>query len=208
MTRIVLVRHGQTEWNRRERFRGRADVPLNEAGLEQAEATGRRVAEEFQLEAVYASPLTRAMRTAEALGRPFGLPAVAHAPLVDIHYGQWEGLSPEEVRSRWPDLASAWYESPEEARIPGGEDLHQVRVRAMGAVSDLAARHRGQTIALVSHTVVNRLILLGVLGLGNHRFWRLRQDTCAVNLFEAEGSDYTLVRLNDTCHLRRSDTGG
>jgi probable phosphoglycerate mutase len=69
-------------------------------------------------------------------------------------------------------------------------------------VKELAAKYEAQTIVLVGHTVINRAILLGVLGLGNERFWRLRQDTCAINVFEAEGGDYTLVSLNDTCHLR------
>jgi probable phosphoglycerate mutase len=202
MTRFVLVRHGETEWNRVERFRGRRDVPLNETGLAQAAATARRVAEEFSLAAVYASPLSRAATTAQALAGPLGLPVAALDALADIDYGEWEGLSPEEARHRWPELVAAWYATPESVSIPGGEDLHRVRVRAMGAVAELAARHPGQTVALVSHTVVNRLVLLGVLGLGNSRFWRLRQDTCAINVFEAEGGDYTLVRLNDTCHLR------
>jgi probable phosphoglycerate mutase len=72
----------------------------------------------------------------------------------------------------------------------------------MEAVRELAARHLGKTIVLVGHTVVNRAILLGVLGLRNHRFWRLRQDTCAINVLEVDGDNYTLVSMNDTCHLK------
>ncbi len=202
MTRIILVRHGQTEWNRVERFRGRADVPLNDAGLAQAEATGRRVAAEWQVSAIYASPLSRAMRTAEAIAAHYGLPVQAHPGLADIDYGQWQGLTPEEARARWPEEVDAWYHAPERAQIPGGETLAGLRERAMATVRDLAARHAGETIVAVGHTVINRVILLGVLGLGNDRFWHLRQDTCAINVFEAEGGDYTLVSLNDTCHLR------
>ena len=204
MTRIILVRHGETEWNRVERFRGRADVPLNEAGLAQAEATGRRVAAEWQPAAIYSSPLSRAVRTAEAIARHFGLPVQVHPGLVDIHYGQWQGLSPDEVKARWPETLRAWYEAPHTARIPDGETLDQVRSRGLAAVNELASRHDGQTLVLVGHTVMNRAILLGVLGLGNDRFWRLRQDTCALNVFDAEGGDFTLVSLNDTCHLRAS----
>jgi probable phosphoglycerate mutase len=87
-------------------------------------------------------------------------------------------------------------------RIPGGETLDDLRTRGMAAVKELAARHAGQTIVLVGHTVINRIILLGVLGLGNERFWHLRQDTCAINVFEADDGEFTLVSLNDTCHLR------
>lgn len=202
MTRIVLVRHGQTEWNRVERFRGLFDVPLNKAGLAQAEATGRRVASEFQPAAVYSSFLSRAARTAEAIAGHFRLPVRFHQGLADIDYGQWQGLAPEEARERWPAEVEAWYGAPQEAKIPGGETVAEVRARALAAVAEVAARHPGETVVLVSHTAVNRLILLGILGLGNERFWRLRQDTCALNVFEAEDGDYTLLRLNDTCHLR------
>jgi phosphoserine phosphatase len=201
MTRIILARHGQTEWNRVERFRGRADVPLNETGLAQAEATGRRVAAEWIPSSVYSSPLSRAVKTAEAIARHFDLPVQVHLDLTDINYGEWQGLTPEEARQRWPVEIDAWYNRPHQARIPSGETLSDLRARAMQTVDELAARHAGETIVLVGHTVINRLILLGVLGLGNERFWRLKQDTCAINVFEAEESDFTLVSLNDTCHL-------
>jgi probable phosphoglycerate mutase len=203
MTRFILVRHGQTEWNRVERFRGRADVPLNDTGLSQAEATGRRVAAEWQPVAIYTSPLSRSVKTAEAIARHYALQVQPHPGLADIDYGDWQGLTPEEARQRWPEEIDAWYNRPHLARIPRGETLDELRLRAMGAVNGLAGQHPDETIVLVGHTVINRIILLGVLGLGNDRFWRLRQDTCAINVFELEGSEFTLVSLNDTCHLLR-----
>lgn len=202
MTRFILVRHGETEWNRIERFRGRADVPLNETGLSQAEATGRRVAAEWKPSAIYSSPLSRAIKTAEAIARQTHSPVQIHPDLVDIDYGEWQGLTPEEARQRYPAEISAWYHQPELAPIPGGETLADLCARAMRAVNDLAARLPDETIVLVSHTVINRIILLGVLGLGNDRFWKISQDTCAINVFEAQEGDFVLVSLNDTCHLR------
>lgn len=202
MAQIILVRHGQTEWNRVERFRGRVDVPLNQTGLAQAEMTGRRIADEWQPAAIYAGPLSRTMRTAEAIGGCCQLAVTLEQRLIDIDYGEWQGLSPDDVRERWPEALSAWYNAPHLARIPGGETLENLRLRTISAVHELAARHHDQTIVLVSHTVVNRIILLGVLGLGNERFWRLRQDTCAINVFEVEDRTFTLVTMNDTCHLR------
>jgi broad specificity phosphatase PhoE len=202
MTTIVLVRHGQTEWNRVERFRGRADVPLNETGRAQAGATARRIASEWQPVAVYSSPLSRAVRTAEAIAGRLSLPVQTHWGLADIDYGQWQGLTPDEARAQWPAEVNAWYHTPHTASIPGGETLDRVRVRAMETVTGLAAHHSSETIVLVGHTVVNRAILLGVLGLRSNRFWYLRQDTCALNVFETEGDDFTLVTMNDTCHLR------
>ena len=202
-TVIILVRHGQTEWNRVERFRGCADVPLNEAGLAQAEAVAQRMAAEWQLAAVHSSPLSRAVQTGEAIARPFGLPVIPCPGLIDIDYGQWQGLTPEEARARWPETVQAWYSTPHLERIPGGETLAELRVRGMAAVRSLAVQHAGQTVALVGHTVINRIILLAVLGLGDDRFWHLRQDNCAINVFEAEAGDFTLVSMNDVCHLRR-----
>lgn len=204
MTRIILVRHGETEWNRVERFRGRADVPLNEAGLSQAETIGRRIAAEWNPAAIYTSPLSRAVKTAEAIARCFALPVHIHPGLIDIDYGQWQGLTPGEVRERWPGAADTWYNSPHRACIPDGETLDGLSTRTREVVNEMTALREGQTVVLVSHTVVNRIILLTILGLGNDRFWRLRQDTCAINVFEAERGLFTLVSLNETCHLRFS----
>ena len=204
MTRYILVRHGQTEWNRMERFRGRFDVPLNDTGLAQAEATSRRIAAEFKPVAVYSSPLSRALATAQAIAKHFELPVQAHPGLVDIDYGRWHGLTPDDVKIGWPEIHDAWYHRPHTAHIPGSETLDDLRARGLAAVNEVAAQHAGETVVLVGHTVINRVILLAVMGLGNDRFWRLRQDTCAINVFEAENGDFTIVSLNDTCHLRSS----
>lgn len=200
-TRFILVRHGQTEWNRVERFRGRADVPLNATGLDQAAATGRRIAAAWQPAAVYSSPLSRAIQTADAVVSHFNQEVQVLPGLIDIDYGQWQGLTPDEASSRWPKLVDAWNNAPHTAHIPDGETLADVHARGLAAVRELANRHEGQTIVLVSHTVMNRAILLAVLGLGNDRFWRLRQDPCAINVFEVDRGDFTLVSFNDTCHL-------
>ena len=166
MTRFILVRHGQTEWNRVERFRGRADIALNTVGLAQAEATGARVSRTWLPVAVYTSPLSRAVQTAEAIAKHFHLPVQQHAGLVDIDYGAWQGLTPEEVRQRWPEEFDAWYNRPHLAHIPGGETLSDLRARAMPMLDELAAHHAGETVVLVGHTVINRILLLGPLGRG------------------------------------------
>ena len=207
-TRILLVRHGQTEWNREERFRGRADVPLDATGLAQASATGRRIAAEWQPRAVYASPLSRAMQTAEAIAQPFGLAVQPWPDLIDIDYGEWQGLSPDQVKARWPEVLDDWYHALPRSHIPGGETLADLNARGMAAIRQLAAQHANQTIVLVGHTVINRVILLGVLGLGLERFWHLCQDTGAINVFETDGDDFTVVSLNDTCHLRQQSEIG
>jgi len=201
VTNVILVRHGQTEWNRVERFRGHADVALNEAGLAQAEAAGERIFRQWKPSAVYASPLSRAVKTAEAIAKHYDLPVQVHPELIDIDFGKWQGLTPDEVQEQWPDEHYAWYHSPELAQIPDGETLDALRARAMRTVNELVSRHPGQTIVIVGHTVINRIILLGVLGLDNDRFWHLSQDTGAINVFEAESQDFFIASLNDTSHL-------
>lgn len=198
---FILVRHAQTEWNRVERFRGRADVPLTEDGLAQAEATGRRVAAEWTPAAIYTSPLSRSVKTAEAIGKHINVPVQVEAGLVDIDYGEWQGLTPDEARQRWPEQVDTWYHHPEQALIPGGESLADLSARTLQTVHRLAEQHAGETIVLVGHTVVNRIILLGILGLGNERFWRLKQDPGAINVFDSGEGEYTIHSLNDTCHL-------
>jgi broad specificity phosphatase PhoE len=208
MTKIILVRHGQTEWNRIERFRGRADVPLNPTGRAQAELTGKKVAATWRPVAIYSSPLSRALETAEAISHQvrvmqgISLQVKVHPGLMDIDYGEWQGLTPEETHQRWPEALDDWYNAPQRAAIPGGESLDSLRERGMAVVMELASLYAGKIILLLGHTVINRVLLLAILGLGNERFWRLKQDTCAINVFEAENGIYTLESLNDTCHLQ------
>jgi broad specificity phosphatase PhoE len=202
-TRFVLIRHGQTAWNREARFRGQSDVPLEAFGLRQAEATARYVAARWPVTAVYASPLDRTMKTAEAVAQAQGLTAQPLKGLIDINFGELQGLLATEAEQRYPELLHAWMETPHTVHFPGGESLDVVRSRITAALDALAARHPGQTVALVSHTVANRVLLCAVLGWGNNRFWHMHQETCAVNVFDVEEDDtFTIVLLNDTCHLQ------
>lgn len=207
MTRVILVRHGQTAWNREERFRGREDLPLDETGRRQADAVGQYVAARWSPAALYCSPLQRAVQTAQAIGVACGLPVQPWPDLIDIDYGEWQGLTPEEAAARYPALHQAWLLAPQTVQVPGGESLATVRARAFAALQEIIARHPNETIVVVAHTVVNRLLLCAVLGLDNSRFWRLGQDTAAINVFEWDGEDFTLVSLNDTCHLGELRSG-
>jgi broad specificity phosphatase PhoE len=203
MTRIVLIRHGQTVWNREARFRGRAEVELDGFGRLQAEATGRYVAARWPVVAVYASPMQRAIQTADAVARAHGLTVHPLEGLMDIDFGEWQGCLAEEMEQQYPALFRNWTELPHTMHFPGGEGLDDVRARLVAALDRVVARHPDQTVALVSHTVANRVLLCAVLGLGNDHFWRLGQDTCAVNVFDAEDDTiYTIIHLNDTSHLQ------
>ncbi len=201
MTRIILVRHGRTAWNVTERFRGREDLPLDETGLEQAERTAERIARQWKPAAVYSSPLDRARKTAEAIARRCRLAAQVHRGLIDIDYGRWQGLTPEQALSGHPRRARGWCRGARCARPPGGESLLRVRRRCLRAIREITARHPGETVVVVGHTVVNRAVLLEILSLSNRRFWDLRQEPCAINVLETDGRSFALVSMNDTCHL-------
>lgn len=201
MTRIILVRHGRTAWNVTERFRGREDLPLDDTGLAQAERTAERIARQWKPAALYSSPLDRARMTAEAIARRCRLTVQVHRGLIDIDYGRWQGLTPEEALRRYPHRAQGWYRGARWSRPPGGESLSQVRRRCLLAIREIAARHPEDTVVAVGHTVVNRAILLEALSLKNRRFWDLRQEPCAINVIETDGRSFVLVSMNDTCHL-------
>lgn len=204
LTRLVIVRHGRTEWNRVERFRGRADIGLDEVGIKQAQAAAERIAN-FQAAAVYSSPLRRAMTTAEIIARYSNLEARVLAGLIDIDFGDWQGLSLDEVAARNGELYSKWLKSPHLVEFPGGESLAVVRQRAASTVDNLITQHPRETVVLVSHKVVCQVLILTLLGLDNSHFWEITQDVCAINLFEVRNGIPSALFLNDTCHLKDTE---
>jgi broad specificity phosphatase PhoE len=132
MTKIILTRHAHVEWITPERFRGRADLPLTEHGIEEARATSRRISATWRVTAVYASPMSRALHTGQIIAEPFSLDARSMDALNDIHYGGWQGLTPDEARARWSEEVELWYRRPDLVRIPGGESLQDLLARAAG----------------------------------------------------------------------------
>jgi len=202
MTTILLVRHGETEWNRVERFRGSADIPLNENGFRQAELLARRIKAEWQPAAVYSSPLSRSIKTGEAIASLFGLKVEIHEGLSDINYGEWQGLTPAEVQARWPELFERWVTCPGGLYFPGGEVLEERQAKGVAAIKEIAARHPDETVVCVGHTVINRLILLGLLDLDLSYFWRIKQDNCSLNVLQKKNDQFICVTLNETGHLK------
>lgn len=202
MTRVYLIRHGRTAWNKDPRFRGQVDLPLDEVGEAQAETIALRL-KDRPIKAVYSSPLTRAIRTAEPLARALGLEVIPEEGFTDINYGYWQGLSPSEVAELYPELYRTWLESPHLVRVPGGEGLDDVRARAEEALFRILKRHYGEEIAIVGHQVVNKVILCIVLGVSNEWFTRIEQDNGCINLFGHDGQKFIIFFLNDTCHLNQ-----
>lgn len=205
MANIFLVRHGETRWNVGEVFRGRADVPLNERGIEQATAVGKALSG-IGFKAIYASPLSRAMETAQKIADPQGMEVLTDEGLIDINYGEWEGTAKDEIEIKYPDLYRRWITAPHEVTFPGGESITDVRERAFEATLKLARMHEGETIALVSHRVPNKMILSAVMGMEPSRFWDIEQDTACINVFRYDKGDgksragdrFIIAKVNDT----------
>jgi broad specificity phosphatase PhoE len=200
VAQIIIVRHGRTEWNRVERFRGRADIDLDEVGIKQAEAAAGRIAG-LKVSAVYSSPLCRAFTTAEIIAEKCGLEVRPLDGIKDIDYGDWQGLSPEEASERHHEMYQQWLESPHLVEFPNGESLDKVRQRAGSAVEELKKQLPDETIVLVSHKVVCQILILYFLELDNSHFWQIGQDVCAVNVFQSTDSVTYAMQINDTCHL-------
>jgi broad specificity phosphatase PhoE len=202
-TRILLVRHGQTAWNAgagEERFRGRTDLPLDSIGHAQAGAVAARLASE-PIAALYTSPLLRARQTFAPLAERLGLLVQPHAGLMDIEYGQFQGMTHAEAAAAFPEQYEMWSAAPSQVHFPHGERLADVQARLLSLLDELAARHAGQTVALVGHQIVNKVLACTVLGLDLDQIGRIQQDTASIDVFQQTNGKWHTLRLNDTCHL-------
>ncbi len=201
MTKVYIVRHGQTAWNLEEVFRGRADIPLDETGKQEVHLAGEALKDET-LHAVYSSPLSRSMETAENIAKFHSLPVVPLEAIIDISYGEWEGVGLKEVQQQSPDLYALWLQEPHKIRFPQGETLEEVRSRTMQALEELLVKHRNENIVLVAHRVPNKVMCCALLGLDDSNFWRIQQDTASTNLFVYKDGQWIVSFLNDTSYLK------
>jgi broad specificity phosphatase PhoE len=200
MTELILARHGETEWNVKEVFRGRIDVELNETGIRQAELLAQYLSN-IKIGAVYSSPLKRALKTAEMIATCHNLDVEIAPGLIDFDYGEWQGLSHKQVKNRYKELYSQWLNNPQQVTMPGGESLDDVSKRATGVVNEIIARYRGAAV-LVSHRVVNKVLICALLGLDSSHFWNIRQDTAGMTTFIYENERFILTGHNNTSYLQ------
>jgi len=202
MVKVILIRHGETDWNREQIFRGRIDVALNEVGLAQAGAVKESL-KDVKIDRIYSSPLSRAFETASVLGENRGLKVEIEKGFIDIDFGRWQGLSHEKVKEEHKGLYETWLAEPHNVVFPEGESLEDVSKRSMGTLEKVIENHPGETLAIVSHRVLNKVLLCAILGLKLSRFWYIKQDTCAINRFEYKDGNYYFTLINDNCHLKK-----
>ncbi|HQY49101.1 MAG TPA: histidine phosphatase family protein, partial [Thermomonas sp.] len=180
--KILLARHGETPWNAEGRYQGQVDIPLSEVGLDQAAALGQRL-QDVQVDRAVASPLARATRTAQlALGEDRTPMLTFDDGLLEIAHGEWEGLLASEIAQRDPQRLQAWKDAPESVLMPGGESLQMVLERAWPALERACVGlGADDTLLVVAHDAVNRVLLARILGLPLAKLWGFRQAPATLN---------------------------
>jgi len=201
-TRLYLVRHGETEWNKRDVFRGHSDVLLNENGRTQAIELGKAF-ETVALRGIYASPLRRAAETAGAVASARGdkRSVIIEGGLIDINRGEWEGMSRLQVQTKYPELYQEWLNFPTQVRFPGGDGLGDVERGSRVVIERVASESQGAAVMIVTHHVVIRVLLCSMLELDLSCFRRFEALPASVSELRFEYKCWVLHRLNDVSHL-------
>jgi broad specificity phosphatase PhoE len=203
MTRIFLLRHGATAFNRRTPYRlqgRRTDGPLDSLGISQARRAAAALSE-IRIDAVYASPLARAIETARLVAEPSGREPTAVADLIEAELGRWEGLTWQEASERDPERYERFMAEPGVVPYPEGESFLDVQGRVAPAIAAIADRHPSADVVVVGHNVVNRAYLALPLGLPINRARGIRQSNGGINIVEYENGQPVVVCLNGCLHL-------
>ncbi len=204
--RILLVRHGETDWNLKRRFQGRSDIPLNQAGREQAQALAHALRAE-NLVAIHSSPLARARETANLIGAFHPqTPFFEEADLIEMDLGEFDGVEAQSWAASYPDFRIAWQKNPASVRMPGGESLLDVQARAVAALDRITTPYSEGSCLLVSgHNFVNLSILCHALDMPLDQFRDLKQGNAALNVLYKENEQLRAADINERSHLVGSE---
>ncbi len=199
-TRLIFIRHGETQWNRDLRIQGHQNILLSDLGRVQAKKLASRLAGE-KLGAIYSSDLDRAYETAVSIAEHHGLPVIKLSALREGCFGQWEGLNSAEIQSRFSEIQARYRQDNVNTRVPGGESCADLSARAVAAVREIAARHPGEKVAVVSHGGTLKTILCDALGLPLEKRHRFNIGNASVSVVEYRDNGPVVISLNDTFHL-------
>jgi broad specificity phosphatase PhoE len=205
-TVILLIRHGNTKFNKEKIFRGHTDIPLDDVGMDQAEKTGKLLSD-IKISSIYCSPLSRAVQTAEKISghQKQQVRIIEEKGFLDLSFGDWEGKSFKEAQEKYPDIYNTWVRTPHLTNIPDGETLAQAKERSWKALTGIVEKYKEkdglQIFAVVSHRVINKLLINSILGLDESKFWQIKQDPCCINIFEYQYENYFVSKINHSSHI-------
>jgi alpha-ribazole phosphatase len=207
--RLLIIRHGQTDWNQQGRFQGQSDLPLNSLGLRLAQAAGWAAAQALngeQPQAIYASDLRRAWQSAEAVHTALptneSIPLIAEPRLREMSFGDWEGMTYAEIQARYSGALQRWEADLENIAPPNGETLRQMVERVQAALNDLLQAHPNGTTLLVGHGGPLQLLIALTLGLPPARFWQIHLSNASLSELRIYPEGAILNLLNCTSHLK------
>ena len=200
MTRLFLIRHGETEWNRQNRLQGNSDIHLSPEGFHQAQTLAKH-APFKHADAIYSSDLARAMDTAIILAERFNLTIKMMPELREMNYGDWEGRIISELLEESPKAFGKFFTNPEKCHPPHGETFLESQARVMIGIREIIAKHEGQSVIVVSHGAAIRLILGAALDMPIHKIWAISQSNTALNVLRVDNGEFTVELVNSTLHL-------
>ncbi len=201
MRRLILIRHGKTEWSEEGRYLGTADVSLNERGIKQADAIAQALSKE-ELEIIYSSTLSRASVTAKIIARKHKVPHLKDSRLNELSFGDWEGLTFSEITKKLPNGWKGWQKDLENFSPPKGESGGALKGRVLSFLNPLIEDLGNQTIAIVSHLGPIKIMLLHALGVSLKPFWRIKLDHASLSVIECYRNRPLISSINRTSHLR------
>ena len=204
--KLLLIRHGQTDWNLLGKYQGQTDIALSGEGIRQADLLAQNFPVDT-LDIIYTSDLQRAFMTAERLAEKFSAPLYADKALRELNFGAWEGLTYQEIAERWPQEVKNLFGAPEKLQIPEGETFLMLQRRAMNKIHEIRAENEGKNVAVVAHGAISKAILTALLHIPLHYVWMLRQDNTAVNILRFDDEFVSVELLNGISHLDRPSLG-
>ena len=200
-TTVLLIRHGETEWNKLGKFQGCTDIALAEEGIKQAELLKNRLNGNFDY--IYSSPLIRAIETANILSSSTDKEVILASEIREINFGEWEGLTIHEIAEKYPEVFKAWRTDKRESYICGGDSsINNAANRAKNCILDIVKKHKGKKIVIVAHGGIIKAGLIGLFGWDMTMYHKMALgNTCINKLTFDEDLMPALITLNDTNHL-------
>ncbi len=202
-TEVLLIRHGETDWNRQHLFQGQEDISLNQAGLIQANKLANFFLnwQDHKYHAIYSSDLARAMETAKPLAKKLNLEISLKSGLRELHFGDWQGYSFLDIKEKHPTTFKRWQDDPFAVSPPQGEELEDFFKRITETMRSLIAKHQGERIIIITHGGVIRAWLTHLFAMPKEKFWRLEVDNTSLSRVKLYDEQPIFSLLNFKAHL-------